>query len=287
MPDASSSSLPAGWSALIASQPVKPGEVATLPDAVVDFLADLKLLKGVPVRYLVPDGARLPMESIRFFHVDPTWTDRLVDGVFAAGSVGARDEVFSARVMAEIRTQVDRRLGVRLLAARGAAATQAGLDGAAEEWRQVSLSGLILRSELVQRWPGMLVRGYYVSLTKAGKLTRRQIATVRVERLGAHMLVALFAGVPDRVEIEEPQAGIRMRPTAGGSLLQRQGAEPGVQAIYQSAGGKEAGAFAASLVDPPFVAVFGGGSSRDTMQLLRKQVADHQIKIKLSVGGGA
>src|SRR2546430_17594012 len=54
--------------------------------------APLRLLVGVPFQYLVPDAAMLPEESIRFFHIDRSWTDRLVDGVLTVGEVGTREQ---------------------------------------------------------------------------------------------------------------------------------------------------------------------------------------------------
>src|SRR6266700_7898445 len=64
---------------------------ATLPSYATSFLAHLRLLVGVPFQYLIPDAAMLPDESIRFFYLDRSWTDRLVDGVLAVGEVGSRE----------------------------------------------------------------------------------------------------------------------------------------------------------------------------------------------------
>src|SRR5215471_12370514 len=57
-----------------------------VPERLYTWLLNLRLLRPVPLSYLVPDPALLPTESIRFFHVDPTWIDRVIDGVFAAGN---------------------------------------------------------------------------------------------------------------------------------------------------------------------------------------------------------
>ena len=63
-----------------------------LPAYATAFLAHLRLLVGVPFEYLVPDTELLPDESIRFFHLDRSWTDRAVDGVLAVGKVGSREQ---------------------------------------------------------------------------------------------------------------------------------------------------------------------------------------------------
>src|SRR5579872_1512637 len=87
-------------SALIA-QPEKLAELhmdTPLPQDIPLWLAQLKLLCGVPLHYLVPDEALLPKESIRFFHVDLNWIDCLVEGAYDLGRACegdlAHDSVF-------------------------------------------------------------------------------------------------------------------------------------------------------------------------------------------------
>ena len=65
---------------------------STLPPYMEMFLAHLRLLIGVPFDYLVPDARLLPDESIRFFYLDRSWTDRLVDGAIAVGKIGTREQ---------------------------------------------------------------------------------------------------------------------------------------------------------------------------------------------------
>ena len=54
-------------------------------DAVAQWLAQLALFENVPFDHLVPDPRMLPVESIRFFYVDPGWTGALLDGALAIG----------------------------------------------------------------------------------------------------------------------------------------------------------------------------------------------------------
>ena len=49
-------------------------------DPVADWLANLALLYPVPFSHLVPDPRMLPVDSIRFFYVDPDWVDALEAG---------------------------------------------------------------------------------------------------------------------------------------------------------------------------------------------------------------
>lgn len=62
-----------------------PPELPALPDVVDAWLRDLMWLKGIPLRYLVPDEKLLPRESIRFFWVDPMWLDRMANGALTLG----------------------------------------------------------------------------------------------------------------------------------------------------------------------------------------------------------
>ena len=48
---------------------------SSIPAEVIDWLARLRLLHGVPFAYLVPDADLLPPESVRFFYLDRDWTD--------------------------------------------------------------------------------------------------------------------------------------------------------------------------------------------------------------------
>ena len=63
-----------------------------MPPYMESFLSHLRLLVGVPFEYLVPDPRLLPDESIRFFYLDRSWTDRLVDGAIPVGKIGSREQ---------------------------------------------------------------------------------------------------------------------------------------------------------------------------------------------------
>ena len=56
-----------------------------VPEVISKWLGRLRLLKGVPFNYLVPDEQMLPPESIRFFYLDMNWVDSLIDGAFSIG----------------------------------------------------------------------------------------------------------------------------------------------------------------------------------------------------------
>ena len=56
-----------------------------IPPALINWLAGLKILNGVPFNYLVADESLFPSESIKFFQLDQTWMSALLDGALSIG----------------------------------------------------------------------------------------------------------------------------------------------------------------------------------------------------------
>jgi hypothetical protein len=96
---------------------------SAVPVLLTDWLCRLSRLEGVPYRYLVPHEAMLPAESLRFFHLDPSWVAALVDGALSLGRACAADVAHEARLRPPPPTR--------------------------------SESGFVMRSRAVQGWPGM------------------------------------------------------------------------------------------------------------------------------------
>jgi hypothetical protein len=177
---------------------------SALPAYLESFLAHLRLLVGVPFEYLVPDPRFLPEESIRFFHVDRSWTDRVVDGAVAVGKIGTREQAHHQAISPAIASRLDHTERVVRTLQRGAqsfaqakAAADTDPDGAGP------VTGFLLRSVLVSGWPDLEVRAFRRS---SGQLI--QLRTLRLERLQETLLIALFDGVPDAVWCEEPHHGV-------------------------------------------------------------------------------
>jgi hypothetical protein len=179
---------------------------ARLPQYTMSFLAHLRLLLGVPFEYLVPDAALLPEESIRFFHLDRSWTDRLVDGVLAVGAVGSREQAHYHAAAPALTTLLDTLEPAVRPAQRGLGPL------APAPAADLAVTGFMLRSTLVSGWPQLEVRAYRRGI----KLT-----LLRLERLSTAVMIALFAGVPDRVELEEPHHGMQfgVLTGSGGALV--------------------------------------------------------------------
>ncbi|MDM0043058.1 hypothetical protein QTH91_01055 [Variovorax dokdonensis] len=197
-----------------------PSREAQMPPYMESFLSHLRLLIGVPFDYLVPDARLLPIESIRFFYVDRSWTDRLVDGAIAVGKVGSREQAHHQARASYVVRQLDiterhvRDLQRRRLVFDDLAKLE--LPGPADV-----VTGFLMRSRAVSGWPQMDVRAYRfagtVSETNPPRnfdpddpaIKNKQLETLRLERLAPGVLLALFQGVPNFVMCEEPHHGIQ------------------------------------------------------------------------------
>ncbi len=207
-----------GSSAALRARIANPAQVvptapeAEMPPYLGSFCAHLRLLVGVPIEYLVPDARLLPTESIRFFYLDRSWTDRMVDGVFAVGKIGTREQGHHQAQNPTIIARLDGlEPSVRALQ-RGTTdydTARGGATGAAGP-----VTGFILRSEVVAGWPGMEVRAFNRVLDAYPDLASPEVQAARVpllrlERLTPSILIALFAGVPALVWCEEPHHGVQ------------------------------------------------------------------------------
>lgn len=161
-----------------------------LDDGLKRWFEDLALLRSVPLSSLVPylgkDG--LPEESIRFFYVDRNWQDALVQGALSACAMGTAQRALAA----QFARQVQEHLEDRIYPAS----------------RHNPMTGLLLRSTLVEDWPSMRVRGFRVNTD--GSLDR--VSTIRQDRIAAQILIVLFRGFVNRVEIAEPEEGAQFGP---------------------------------------------------------------------------
>ncbi|GLW11365.1 hypothetical protein Misp01_64930 [Microtetraspora sp. NBRC 13810] len=168
---------------------------------VANWLGQRLLLNGVPFTQLVADERMLPPESLRFFHLDPNWLDALVSGALSIGAQSSRDTL-QDQIMGD---------AVRAAAAQEAAAhrdTQRGITrprptrgGSRATAAPGRISGFLLRSAIVSGWPNLVVRGY----DPTGQL----LPVLRMDHLSPTVLLCLFDGIPDTVELREPHEGFR------------------------------------------------------------------------------
>jgi hypothetical protein len=178
------------------------------------FLSHLRLLVGVPFDYLVPDDRLLPDESIRFFYIDRSWTDRLVDGAIAVGKIGTREQAHHQGHAPAVNQQLDLSERIVRTIQRGLQSftdAKTGNDGKAAP--ADTITGFLLRSSAVSGWPHMDVRAYKTDVAEPfdpadAKAQSQQLITLRLELLSPGLMIALFQGVPQLVILEEPHNGV-------------------------------------------------------------------------------
>ena len=151
-------------------------EVAADLEPITEWLTRLTSLQGMPFVYLVPHPEVLPVESVRFFTLDPNWIAALVDGALSLGVQSSRDSWFQ-----------------KLMPTIGPVQPYAS-----------TVTGLVMRSAIVAGWPGLTV--------EAGTGTNGQdeqpSTLVRSDRLAPNVLLCLFAGTPDRIQLRLPHQGL-------------------------------------------------------------------------------
>ncbi|WPQ61431.1 hypothetical protein SIO70_24020 [Chitinophaga sancti] len=163
-----------------------------LPDNLTNWLAQLTLLYGVPVEYMVADNRMLPLESMRFFYIDRNWLDRLVDGALSVGVLSSREQVFNETFYEDIYAQIDVRqmqLRANLRNETPPAVTAAG----------GGMTGVIFRSAVVSGWPGLEIEAY-----KDKVLLR----ILRMDRLSDNTMLCIWEDLPDTVNFIEPSEGL-------------------------------------------------------------------------------
>lgn len=180
------------------------------PRGLREWLARLRLLEGVPFSHLVPHAALLPPESIRWFWVDRTWTDALVEGALSVGTVTTADAAGMEAMYPTVRSDVDEmeRL-VRLPGWTPGAPVPTGPAG--------TLTGFLLRSRLVSGWPALHVRAYGKDPAARGAkdvddaldVQDQRLVTLRMERLAPAVLLVVLDGSPAVVHVEEPRVGVQ------------------------------------------------------------------------------
>lgn len=137
------------------------------------FFDDLSVLNYVPFNYLLADKGILPKESIRFFQIDRSWVDCLIDGAISIGRVTGHDHETD---MAHCAQHCFNRHGDK------------------------EMSGILLRSEVVSGWPGLLVDAY-------DNDSDTPLSLARMGRLSPNVLICLFEGVAASIDVHlKPEA---------------------------------------------------------------------------------
>lgn len=194
------------------------GELAAtgLPPDLVEWLAQLKLLNGLPFNYLVPDEKFLPTETLRFFQVDPDWVNSLADGALSIGrhfnGAGTPPATIHSDIIHHRMLHTKPNAGLQNIRRR-----QLSLKDITDPLPPVpvALSGFILRSAVVKGWKSMDVIGYAKGSSpfdyEQGKITTDQInnlTILRLERLSDSVMLGIFQGSLYELVLHEPPEAI-------------------------------------------------------------------------------
>lgn len=161
-----------------------------VPAIVSTWLGGLKFLDGVPFQYLVPNEQMLPIESIRFFHLDLNWIDYLLDGAFSIGRTSSDQHNNDSLLFGRVRNEAH----LAAFSRRTHRVTTNYLANTAETY-----TGFILRSLVVSGWPDLQVNGY-------GEIDNEdsELKKIRMEKLAEDSLLVIFDGDVKQVAIHEP-----------------------------------------------------------------------------------
>lgn len=126
---------------------------------VLAFVLDRMFLSGVPAHYLISDPTHVPPESLRFFYIDPSWVDAMIDGALSLANHSGEDRDRAA-IKAAINTYLTHHP-----------------EHQPEYTPQIPRYGFYLRSDLVSMFPDIKVEIDSVSSIGQAPLLRHEIVT--------------------------------------------------------------------------------------------------------------
>lgn len=209
----------------------------TVPQNICRWLGRLMLLYRVPFAYLVPDERMLPTDSIRFFYLDPGWVKCLLEGACSVGRATSRDEQVDKELrdnFLEYAIQESRKVRTRspeTTAADDLALKELPATGVS--WPQ--LTGFLLRSPVVEGWQGLEMRAWETWKDEwtddpeywEGKPEKERqdadadkeksvLTPLRLDRLGLDIMLCIFDGKVNRIEIKQPPEGMHFGAAPSG-----------------------------------------------------------------------
>ncbi|KAK4171704.1 hypothetical protein QBC36DRAFT_365480 [Triangularia setosa] len=152
--------------------------------AVVErWVLDKLRLHGVSAHYLVPDSSCLLQEAVRLFYKDEKWTGALVDDALSLGNLDAGSNPKADRCRAALKAALKDLAKSR---------PEAG------DCQQISKCSLILRSQILSKFPDLSVAVHFAETVKPNgpeKLVANT-AILRQGKLTPDILLCIFDCVP-------------------------------------------------------------------------------------------
>ncbi|MGB8193390.1 MAG: hypothetical protein WCF67_15775 [Chitinophagaceae bacterium] len=167
-------------------------KVADAIDPLADWLSKLALLYNVSFNHLVPDQRMLPVESVRFFHIDQGWIHVMLNGAMTVGLHGTRElnahniiaPSLLQKALHKIKTERNKRLRMSF---------------SDEPITKMPVAGMLIRSALITGWPGLAIN----ATSKAGPVN-----IMRMDNVSPNVLLVLWDAVLDTVTISQPEQGL-------------------------------------------------------------------------------
>ena len=187
-----------------------------IPSDLIQWLAKLKLLYGIPFHYLVPDNDFLPAETIRFFNIDPDWISSLADGALSIGRHYGGDDTPPITLSSDLAhlkllhthpDQITHNIRRRQLSMEDAPQTQATPS--------VGMSGFVLNSAAVKGWKSIDVAGYPKGSSpydyEQNRISTSDIKSLnilRLVRLSRSVMLGIFQGPLYELVLHQPPEAI-------------------------------------------------------------------------------
>ncbi|MBR9763887.1 MAG: hypothetical protein GYB53_10280 [Rhodobacteraceae bacterium] len=160
-------------------------------DRIVEKVAQMMRLEGVPFHMLAPDPGYLPEESLRVFNIDPDWLSFLMDGVLSLGLRKGVDHALYSELREEIWTRAMSRA-----------------FGLGETPQDFLASGVILRSYLDTAWDDLMLHAYRRSAADPAVL--EEIPVWHQTRLAGSLRMWFFLDRPDLIVLAPPVGRLHM-----------------------------------------------------------------------------
>lgn len=154
------------------AQTIADNDIPAVPLEVVNrFLTGLSQFKQVPFTNLIPNKDMLPIESIRFFQIDPNWMRSLYEGACSLGG----------------------------------AAHVSLPDFTPGTGKGVPVAGFIMSSLLLEVWPTTRFEAFV-----GAKENRTAIEAISTTKLTQGTLMFLYDQVPTQLVISQPSEGLTL-----------------------------------------------------------------------------
>ncbi len=191
----------------------------TIPGNICQWLARLILLYRVPFTNLVADERMLPPDSMAFFYLDPGWLKCLMEGACSVGRSSSRDELVDKNLRDNfLNLAIGESANVRAgTPARQDAYTEHKLAETEPDWP--ILTGFLMRSPVVEGWQGLEMRAWEDS----GGAATHPLVPYRIDRLAPDIMLCIFKGKVQRIEIKQPPEGMHFGASVDGEEYRRFG----------------------------------------------------------------